>query len=175
MLNYLRQFKVFHTFNGKIKGIRWSNFSLLGTDTTYIPIKTYYVTVSHIKVPDAVFVPLSLFKLLSPQLFIPALRNSGQDTNYSKHENVKYISNYKLPSKSKERWRKLMIPIIKNRFFAMRTNDKYKSLFNQASTYYSEWGNFSGACHKIPEDNDKKTSILPTSSITLQSKGVAWQ
>ena len=47
----------------------------------------------------------------------------------------------------------------------MRISNGYKSLFNQASTYDSEWGNFSGACHKIHEaDNNETPSDQPPQS-----------
>ena len=82
ILNDVRKFKVFHPCNGNIKGIRRSSVSIQGTDTTYIPIKSNYGTVDYIKFPDAVFVPLSPFKLLPPQLFIPALWNAQHETHY---------------------------------------------------------------------------------------------
>ena len=51
------------------------------TGTTYIPIKYDDGTVDNIKVPDAVFVPLSSFNFIQSHLFIPALGNVGNE-NY---------------------------------------------------------------------------------------------
>ena len=93
ILNDVRQFKVSHTCNGNIKGVGRSNVSIWVTGTTYIPIKSDDRTADHIKVTDAVFSPLSPFNFLPPQLFIPALRNSLHKTDYSKHDDVKYIFN----------------------------------------------------------------------------------
>ena len=135
ILNDLRQFKVFHSCNGNVKGIGGSNNSTRVTGTTYIPIKSNNGTVDYIKVPDAVFVPSSTFNLQPPHLFIPALWNTGHETDHSKHENIKYIFNYKLPSEGKDRWRKLAIRIGKQKLFTMRTSYVCTSLFKRASTY----------------------------------------
>ena len=35
-----------------------------------------------------------------------------------------------------------------------RTSDGYTYCFRRYSTHNPEWGNFSSACHKIPEDED---------------------
>ena len=49
ILNDLRQFKVSHPCNVNVKIIGGSNVSIRGTSTTYIPIKSNYVTVDYIK------------------------------------------------------------------------------------------------------------------------------
>ena len=84
-----------------------SNVSIRVTGTTYISINSDDVTVGPIKFPDAVFVPLSPFNLLPPHLFITALWNAVHETNYSKHDQVKYIFNYKLSKEGKDRWQRL--------------------------------------------------------------------
>ena len=53
--------------------------------------------------------------------------------------------NSKLSSKGKDKCQKITIPISKNKLFAMSISDGYTYFSNQASTYDSEWGNFSGA------------------------------
>ena len=121
-----------------------------------ITIKSDYGTVDHIKIPDAVFVPSYPFNLLPPHIFIPDLQNAGHETNYSKHDDVKYIFNYKLPSKGKNIWINLTIPIVKNKSFTMSTSNGYTFFFQIDSTYDYEWVNFAGAYHKISEDDDKK-------------------
>ena len=121
-----------------------------------VPSNSINVTVGYIKVPDTVFLLSSPLILLTPQLFIPALINDRHKTDYSKRDNVKYIFNYKLPSKVKDRWRKFTIPIGKNKLFAMRTSNGYKPFLKRASTYDSEWSNFSGAFHKILEDGNNE-------------------
>ena len=87
---------------------------------------------------------------------MPSIRNCGHKKDYSKHDDVKYIFNYKLTSKGKDIWQKLMIPVVKNKLFTIRTSNGYTSFFKWSSAYASEWGNFSGACHKIPEDDNAK-------------------
>ena len=73
ILNDIRQFQVFHLCNGNVKVLGVSNVSIQGTFTTYIIIKSYNRTVNHIKVSNAVFVPLSPFNFLPPRLFILVL------------------------------------------------------------------------------------------------------
>ena len=47
----------------------------------------------------------------------------------------------------------------------MSTSNGYTSFFKWSSAYASEWGNFSGACHKIPEDdNNEHPSDQPPQS-----------
>ena len=153
ILNDIRHFKVFHLFNGNIKVIGTYNDSIQVTGTTYIPTKSNYGKVDHIKVPVTVFVLSSPLNLLPSQLLTSALQNSRHKTNYSKNYDVKYIFNYKLPSEGKDIWKNLTIPIGKNKIFTIRTSNGYTSLFKQVSTDDSEWGNVSGAYHKITEDD----------------------
>ena len=76
IINDVSQFKFFHPFNGNVKVIGGSNFSIQGTGITYIPINSGDLTVDYIKVPDTVFLPSSPFNLLPPQIFIPAFMNA---------------------------------------------------------------------------------------------------
>ena len=60
----------------------------------------------------------------------------------------------------------------------MRISNRYTSFFKQASTYDSEWGNFEGLVHTIPEDDNNKppsdqprqSHDIPRSHMTIQSK-----
>ena len=80
ILNYVRQFKFFHSCNSNVKGNGGSDISIRWTGITYIPIESDDVTVDRIKVPDTVFVPSSPFNLLPSQIFIPDLQNAGHVT-----------------------------------------------------------------------------------------------
>ena len=157
ILKGIRQFKVFHPWNGNVEGIVGSNISIWGTGTTYILIKYDYETFEYMKVPDAVFIPLYPFNLLPPHIFIPAILNDGHKNNYSKHDDLKYILNYKLPSEGKDRWRKLTITTRKDKLFIMRNKKWYTSFFKRSPTYNPEWGNFTRKFHKTPEDDNVET------------------
>jgi hypothetical protein len=86
--------KLFHEFrptNGKVKGIGGTPVSLNGIGTVKLPLHSDDGTVDQVILRNAVYVPLSPFNLIPPQLLIAELKHSGFHVDYFEHDDKEYI------------------------------------------------------------------------------------
>ena len=129
IVNDAKMLKQFTATRASVKGISGTSVAIQGTGQHRLTIKSDNDHQTNIHV-EAVFVPLSPYNIIPPQLLIHALKTNGYEIGMAAHDDKVYTFTY---AKYNTKSHRLTVTANENDLFMLRTVEGYTKFSRYAS------------------------------------------